>query len=59
MCTQGRHDNKGLSLKQNKNENKPKSFNLPDTICHNRYGHTGPDHNDNLDLCTAGKTGLV
>ena len=35
MCMQGHHDNKGLSLKQNKNENKP-----CETICEWLDGNT-------------------
>ena len=40
-------------------ENKQQIIDLSDTICHNRYGHTGPDYGDYPDLCAAGKTGLV
>ena len=40
-------------------ENEQQNINLPDSICHNRYCHTGPNYSDNNDLCAAGKTGLV
>ncbi len=40
-------------------ENEQQNIDLPDTICHNRFGHTGPDYSYNIDLCAAGETGLV
>ena len=44
---------------QKADENESQNIDLPDSICHNRYGHSDPHYSDYIDLCAAGKTGLV
>ena len=50
---------KPFNREKTENENEQQNFDLPDTICHNRYCHTGPNYSYYIDLCAAGKTGLV
>jgi hypothetical protein len=54
-----KYNRTSLNRKKNENENKQQNIDLPDTICHNRYCHTGPNYSYNIDLRAAGKTGLV
>jgi hypothetical protein len=41
------------------NEREPQNINLLDTVCRNRHGYPDPDYSLNINLCAAGKTGVV
>jgi hypothetical protein len=61
-----RQSDSGVSVDQPKylgeratHENEQQAFDLPDTICHNRYHHTGSDYGPDVDLRSYGKTRMV